>query len=124
MNPRTIVAMFAVALLALAAGLSTTSRQASADTDVADPIVVHAVDQAFSPSTVTVSAGASVTIKMVNDDTFDNEHDLEIKGVAKTNGTCIGPCELSVSFTAPTTPGEYTFFCIVHDSMNGTLVVQ
>jgi plastocyanin len=124
MNPRTVAAMLAVAFLALAAGLSSTSRLASAETEAADPIVVHAVDQAYSPSTVTVSAGATVTIKLVNDDTFDNEHDLEIKGIGKTNGTCFGPCELSLTFTAPTTPGEYAFFCIVHDDMNGVLVVR
>ena len=127
MNPRTFAAIVAVAFLALAAGLSSATRIASAETTETSTdgtIVVHAVDQAFSPSTVTVSAGASVTIRLVNDDTFDNEHDLEIKGIGKTNGTCFGPCELSVTFTAPTTPGEYAFFCIVHDDMNGVLVVK
>ena len=128
MNPRTLIAMLAVAFLAIAAGLSTTVRAASAETTEDGAVVIAAQDQAFVPSTVTVKGGGPVTLRLDNRDTFDNEHDIEVrdadfKTLAKTPGTCFGPCQLSLTFTPPA-PGTYSFICIVHDDMNGVLIVN
>jgi plastocyanin len=125
MKPRTLIAMLAVAFLAIAVGLSTTVRTASAE---ATEVVIVAQDQAFVPSTVTVNGGGPVTIRLDNRDTFDNEHDIEVrdadfKTLAKTPGTCFGPCQLTLTFT-PAAPGTYSFICIVHDDMNGVLIVN
>jgi plastocyanin len=67
---------------------------------------------------ITVSPGAQITIK--NDDSVEHsvtsqtagQFDVDVDG--KEQGT----------LTAPTTPGEYPFYCTYHPSMKGTLIVK
>jgi plastocyanin len=67
---------------------------------------------------ITVPPGAQITIK--NDDSAEHSvtsdtagmFDVDVEG--KEQGT----------LTAPTEPGEYTFFCEYHPSMHGTLIVK
>lgn len=72
----------------------------------------------YSPSTLTVKAGAKVTV--VNKDfsghSVTSEDGLFDTGVLGQNATG--------SFTAPTTPGEYKFHCTPHPSIMGVLVVE
>lgn len=75
----------------------------------------------FSPTTIAVSAGATVTITLNNQDNFV-PHDIAVTGLGKS-ASCSGPCTTSVTFTAPG-PGSYGFICTIHPYMTGTLVVQ
>jgi len=67
---------------------------------------------------ITVSPGAQITIK--NDDsaehsvTSDTAGKFDVHVDGKEQGT----------LTAPTEPGEYTFYCTYHPSMHGTLIVK
>jgi plastocyanin len=86
---------------------------------------------AYNPSTLDVAAGATVTVNYANNSNlphnihFFNGSDNSAPSLgASTIGT--GPSNAqTVTFTAPTTPGDYFFWCDVHQSaMKGTLHVQ
>jgi plastocyanin len=72
----------------------------------------------FTPQTVTVKAGTTVT--------WTNKDDIP-HGIAATNNAFPRSKALdtddSYSFTF-TTPGTYQYFCYVHPHMTGTIVVQ
>ena len=67
---------------------------------------------------ITVAPGAQVSV--TNGDSVEHsvtsqtagQFDVHVDG--NENGT----------FTAPTEPGEYAFYCVYHPSMKGTLIVQ
>jgi plastocyanin len=67
---------------------------------------------------VTVSPGAEITV--VNKDVAEHSVTSQTKGQfdaeAEGNGT--------TTFSAPTTPGDYPFYCRYHPNMKGTLIVQ
>ena len=72
----------------------------------------------FSPMRLTVREGASVAV--VNKDNVT--HTLtSSNGAFNTHDI---PGSGTVSFTAPTKPGTYTFICSIHQYMTGTIVVQ
>ena len=69
------------------------------------------------PSTVTVAPGAQVTV--INKDSAAHSvtsnaglFDADVKGNGQT------------TFTAPAQPGSYPYYCEIHPSMHGVLVVQ
>jgi plastocyanin len=72
----------------------------------------------FTPQTMTVKAGTTVT--------WTNKDDIP-HGIAATNNTFTRSKALdtddSYSFTF-TTPGTYQYFCYVHPHMTGTIVVE
>jgi plastocyanin len=85
----------------------------------------------FNPADLTVPAGATVTVTYLNNSTlphdihFFNGADNSAPSLgASTQGT--GPNNTqTVTFTAPTTPGDYFFWCDVHQTaMKGTWHVQ
>jgi plastocyanin len=81
---------------------------------------VDAGDHAFSPSTVTIAAGGTVTWRMV-----DDEHDITWTGPAPAGGNIPKTDEgVSVSRTI-STPGTYAYRCARHESKGktGTVVV-
>ena len=67
---------------------------------------------------VTVAPGAEVTVK--NDDTAEHSVTSETEGVFDEH---VDGGEQD-TFTAPTEPGEYAFYCTYHPSMKGTLIVK
>lgn len=67
---------------------------------------------------ITVSPGAQVTVK--NDDSA--EHSVTSDTTGKFDVHVEG--NEQGTFTAPTEPGEYAFFCTYHPSMKGTLIVK
>jgi plastocyanin len=73
--------------------------------------------EGFAFGFVTASAGRA--INLVNRDGADHTvtADDGAFDVAIDGGT-------SGSFTAPTTPGTYAFFCAIHPQMQGRLVVR
>ena len=71
----------------------------------------------FSPGTMTVRPGATVTV--TNDDQV--AHTItSSKGGFDTGHIAPGQ---SKTFTAPNTPGRYSYICSIHQYMTGTVVV-
>ena len=70
------------------------------------------------PASVTVSPGAQVTV--INKDSVAHSVTSDTAGLfdADVNGNS------QTTFTAPTKPGSYTYYCEEHSFMHGTLVVQ
>lgn len=112
---RTASATVLVTAAAAPGGPPTTTPPAAPSTATVD-----AGDHAFSPSTVTIAAGGTVTWRMV-----DDEHDITWTGAAPTGGNIPKTDEgVSVSRTF-STPGTYTYRCARHESKGktGTVVV-
>lgn len=82
-------------------------------------------------STITVPAGASVTVNFDNQDSGIN-HNFSVYenltgGGTKAifvGGVITGPKQTTYHFTAPSAPGSYFFECDIHPTiMNGSFVV-
>jgi plastocyanin len=72
----------------------------------------------FSPATLTVPPGATVTVTNMDQVT----HTLTAsKGQFNTGDISPGQ---SKTFTAPRTPGQYAYICSIHQYMSGTIVVS
>ena len=82
------------------------------------PNTIDIQNFAFSPATVNVTSGATVTVK--NDDTTD--HTVTSNDTKSFDTKHVSPGS-SATFTAPAA-GTYTFHCNIHPSMKGTLVVK
>lgn len=82
----------------------------------------------FDQSTITVPAGASVTMNFNNKDYAPHNFALYTDSSATTAifvGQVISSSATVYKFTAPTKPGSYFFRCDVHPlTMTGTFVVQ
>ena len=67
---------------------------------------------------ITVAPGAQITVK--NDDSAEHSVTSQTEGQfdVHVDGGEQG------SFTAPTEPGKYAFYCVYHPSMKGTLIVK
>jgi len=104
----------ATANVATVAANAATPAAAGAPTAAASAVITIA-DFGFSPLTVT--AGATVTV--TNND--GAPHTVTAVGGEFATGL-IDP-GAAVAFVAPTQPGTYTYFCDVHPTMQGTLVV-
>jgi plastocyanin len=92
-------------------------------------VYLEAKNIQFNLSTITVSAGATVTVHFTNDDS-DIPHNFAVyTSSAATNlifrgNTIKGVSSTTYTFTAPTTPGTYFFRCDVHPTlMTGSFVV-
>ena len=84
---------------------------------------------AFDTDTITVPAGANVTVHFVNkDDGIPHNfavYDSNLRSKSIFVGEIItGPAETNYTFMAPSEPGTYYFECDVHPSMNGDFIVQ
>lgn len=81
---------------------------------------------AFDKSTISVPAGASVTVNFNNKDMAPHNFAVYTDSSA-SKGIFVGQIvtfqKIAYKFTAPTTPGNYFFRCDVHPNMNGTLTV-
>ncbi len=84
----------------------------------------------FDLSTITASAGQPVTVTLDNQDAGVLHNvafytDRSASSPIHKGNILTGPATEDVSFTAPSTPGNYFFRCDVHpDTMFGTFVVQ
>jgi plastocyanin len=84
---------------------------------------------AFDQKTITVPAGASVTMNFENKDSAPHNFALYTNSGASQSifvgQTITGTKTITYSFTAPSTPGTYFFRCDVHPtSMTGSFVVN
>jgi len=86
---------------------------------------------AFEPATLQMPAGTAVTVDYLNDSNLP--HNIEFFDGPDASSTMIGGTEQAtgpgaletVTFTTPSAPGSYYFFCVVHgSSMQGTYTVQ
>jgi len=99
-------------------GLAGGVMVARAQTPVSAASAVSIDNFTFSPQTLTVKTGTTVT--------WTNKDDIP-HGIAATGNTFARSKALdtddSYSFTF-TAPGTYTYFCYVHPHMTGTIVVE
>ena len=112
---------------------TTTSSQPPTTTSTAAQSVsvdLAAKNIKFDKSTITVPAGAQVSIVFDNQDAgIPHNFALYTDSSAATSiyvGQIVtGPKKITYTFTAPGTPGNYYFRCDVHPTqMTGTFVVQ
>jgi plastocyanin len=73
---------------------------------------------AFHPADFTVAPGATITV--TNEDSVD--HTFTARNRAFNTGD-IAPGQ-TVTVKAPTTPGTYPYFCLIHQFMTGVLTVS
>ena len=96
----------------------------SVETTNAAPLV-------FNPNSLDASANTAVTVNYLNNSALP--HNIQFFNGPNQSAPSLGASEVvtgpnapgSVTFTTPTTPGDYYFWCDVHQAaMSGTLHVQ
>lgn len=108
----------------------TTAATTAAAGGQATTVDLTAENIAFDKSTITVPAGAQVTVNFTNKDNgIPHNFAVYTDSSASQNifkgDTVTGPGTTTYTFTAPTTPGTYFFRCDVHpQQMTGDFVVQ
>lgn len=108
---------------------TTTPTTTTTPAPTAVTIDLVAQNIAFNLSTITVPAGANVTIHFDNKDAQVPHNFAVYTNSAATTvifrgETITGPATIDYNFTAPTTPGDYFFRCDTHPTiMYGTFVV-
>ncbi|MCD2103695.1 cupredoxin family copper-binding protein [Rhodococcus erythropolis] len=114
----------AIAGLVLALGLvgcssSTDTTPSAAETTASGPVVTIS-GMAYSPASITVSVGDTVT--WVFD---DNGMAHDVSGLGDAKGKLRSPLKKSGTYTYTfTEPGTYDYTCTPHPEMRGTVVVQ
>jgi plastocyanin len=113
-----LVALLTVGLLVAGCGSSSGGGGSATNTAPAAPNTITINNFAFSPSTLTVSPGAKVTVKNADSAT----HTLTASDKSFDTGSIATGA--SKIFTAPTKPGTYSYICTIHQFMQGTLTVK
>jgi len=112
-----------------AATVTTAATTAAAGNQTAT-VDLTAENIKFDKSTITVPAGATVTVNFNNKDSgvphnFAVYTDSSASQNIFKGDTVTGPATTTYTFTAPSTPGTYFFRCDVHpQQMTGDFVVQ
>jgi len=129
-----LVAVALIAAFSCASAPKTTTPPATTTPATTTPqsVSVNLTVQniAFDKSTITVPAGASVTINFNNKDSgvqhnFAVYTDSSATTVIFRGNIVTGPATATYTFTAPLAPGNYFFRCDVHPTlMTGTFVVN
>jgi cytochrome c oxidase cbb3-type subunit 1 len=82
---------------------------------------------AFDKSSISVPANKPVKLSFKNEDQVQHNFALYADEGMRSpifQGDLAGPGTVTYSFTSPSSPGTYYFFCDVHPNMKGTFVVQ
>lgn len=92
-------------------------------------IEVIATDFAFAPTEIVVEAGRRLAVDLVNRGEVPHNIEFELPEGEQMLLEPIGPGESEMlTLTAPSEPGEYTFYCPVGDheqrGMEGVLIVE
>jgi plastocyanin len=119
-------------LLTLVAGCAakTTPGTTPGPSTGGNTITVTASGMAFDTSTITVSAGAHVTITFINNDSGVTHNIAFYMSSAATTviykgENILGVSNITYTFDAPTTPGTYFFRCDIHPTtMTGEFIVK
>jgi plastocyanin len=110
------MALIFVGLMAIASALAAATPD-PAPSPAASPVVVSIKDFAFSPQSVTVRAGSTVTWKNLDDEPHTvRGADAQIRSDALDQDETY-----SVTFDKP---GTYKYGCSIHPKMSGTVIVQ
>ena len=104
-------------LFCAAIAAATLTGASRADAPVAPTAQVSIANMSFSPRTLTVAAGTTVT--WTNRD--GDAHSVESRGKGFTSSPLLNTGQ-KYSYTF-TTPGTYEYYCAVHASMTGKIVV-
>lgn len=115
----TAVTLSLIGWMTMSSGLASTAPLAAASppAGAAAPKVVSIKDFAFSPQTLTVPAGTTVTWKNLDDEPHTvRGADAQIRSDALDQDETY-----SVRFEKP---GIYKYGCSIHPKMSGTIVVQ
>jgi len=104
-------------LFCAAMGAAMLTGASRADVPAAPTAQVAIANMSFSPRTLTVTAGTTVT--WVNRD--GDAHSVESRGKGFTSSPLLNTGD-KYSFTFAT-PGTYEYYCAVHASMTGKIVV-
>ena len=91
---------------------------APSDSPAAARIVIE--NFTFSPADLQVRPGAKITV--VNRDS--SPHTVTATGDKTTFDTGNITGRATVTFTAPSTTGSYSYICTIHPNMKGTLTVR
>ena len=110
----------------------TITAQATTPTPPANSVTINLVAEniAFDKGTITVPAGAQVTLNFDNRDSgiphnFAVYTDANASTPVFVGDTITGPATITYTFTAPPAPGTYFFRCDTHPTnMTGTFIVQ
>jgi predicted lipoprotein with Yx(FWY)xxD motif/plastocyanin len=110
---------------------SASSSPTQTPTSTAQSVTIDLIAKniAYNLNTITVPAGAKVTVNFDNQDSgIPHNFSVYTASSATTSvfvGKIItGPAQTTYTFTAPTTPGNYFFRCDVHPTiMTGTFIV-
>jgi plastocyanin len=120
-----VAALGAIALLVAGCGSSGTTGygQTSAAT------ATSSAAPAASGPTITISSmsfGDPITVSPGSQVTIANDDGVEHSVTSKTAGQFDADVDANgqKTFTAPTQPGEYAFYCKYHSNMLGTLIVK
>jgi plastocyanin len=105
-------------LLAACGGTGTKSPSSSATTSTSGGTHITISNFMFSPMSLTVSPGATVSV--TNKDAVT--HTLTAND-GKFNTGDIGQNQTK-TFKAPTKAGQYTYICAIHQYMMGTITVR
>ena len=110
-SPRVLIAFGTAAVLLLAGSITAQRGYAGAGN------AVEIAGFAFSPSTLTITAGESVT--------WTNSDQVVHTATSTSGAFDSGDLDPGESFTFTfTTPGTYDYLCTPHPSMTGRIVVQ
>ena len=115
---RAVLIPVALMLAALFAAACSSSGSSGASTTLG-PNDVEVANFAFTPSSLTVKAGTTVTWHFDQPSAPHNVVDLANPPVFNS-GTPKGTGTYSFTFT---TPGTYNYVCQVHPNMHGTVIV-
>jgi len=127
------LAMLALFLLpAFSAEVSVSEKAIGSNVSALDNVTVDLIAQgmAFNTSTITVPAGANVTVNFDNQDAgvrhnFAAYDSAAMQKVIFRGELIAGPKKIVYTFDAPKEPGTYRFQCDPHASfMNGKFIVQ
>jgi plastocyanin len=111
------LAVCAVFLVAGCGSSGSSSSSTSTAPTTANTIVIK--NFMFAPMALTVSPGATVTVK--NEDSATHTVTASDKKSFDTGNVTSGTTK---TFTAPSKPGSYTYICGIHQYMQGTLTVK
>ena len=95
----------------------------------ANMVRVVATNFEFTPSTITVAPGETVEVQLVNEGSAPHNIEFELpQGEVELDQNVQPGNARTLTFTAPSEPGEYRFYCPVGNhaerGMVGTLIVR
>ena len=115
-----IVGVFGAALVlaSCSSGASSTTSSTQAGSTAGGGQAITIKNFAFSPASVTVAPGATVTVT--------NSDSVAHTVTSKSGGFDTGDIQAgqSKTFTAPNKAGSYPYICTIHQYMTGTLTVS